>query len=403
MSNTQENKAFKRKVFFIGGMIPHGTRYYTPILMKGMARHGKLYDRKIDFEMPEGERAIPEFTMQSSCTGEQDTQTHFKSLDWGDLQRKWKKENFFFAMMKGYFALFKLIFLGDLFRIYRYYWGFGNGIVILALIPLLLLFGSFALVSYGLDFLALPPVLHWVATYILACLLITVVTMGKDRTGLRMAVHLIRIRYDYAAGRRRDLETRLDEFAREVKDAMLNEDCDEMLIVGHSFGALLAVDVLSRILPYIHKDDIKANHIGLLNLGSIHHYVGVIPGAHQFRQALKIVGESDLLYWFEPYIPQDGINFPGRNAVEDFAGISPVSGPHKKSVRYRELVREETYKETKYKFWWMHFQYLREGDYQGDYSFYRMICSDKPLRDNYGLREAPKEGYMRPDPGAGNE
>ena len=52
--------------------------------------------------------------------------------------------------------------------------------------------------------------------------------------------------WDYLHGRRFDVEARLNQFAQELVDAARDRSCDEIVVVGHSLGATLAVNVVAR-------------------------------------------------------------------------------------------------------------------------------------------------------------
>lgn len=394
-----DQKPYKRSVFFIGGMLPVGKRFYNTTLKREARRHGELYDRNVSVKESADYKGMRQAEIRSTCPksyGERDCITHYRTMDWGDLQAKWKQENFITILFLTYLEIIKTFLVGDIFRFYAHYWGFGNGILLLAIMPIIFIIAVPWLTLTGLGYLGLPVYLDWALTVVIFIGFMWALGAGKkDRLALRSIFELIRIRRDYANGSRKDLDKRLDEFAALLKQSLLEEDCDELLVVGHSFGCLLGVEVIARAQKGLDVDKIKPKNFSFLTCGSVHHYVAIIKKAQRYRDALAVTGALPYLYWLEPSLPQDGMNFPKRNAVEDFTNIKPVSGPHKKSVKYGELVSKETYKKLYRDFWKMHFQYLKEGEYQGDYSFYRMIASSQPLQENYGLREKPIEGRAK--------
>ena len=54
--------------------------------------------------------------------------------------------------------------------------------------------------------------------------------------------------WQYGRGERADIEARLDRFGDRIVEAIRQTDAQEVLIVGHSTGSILAVDVAARVL-----------------------------------------------------------------------------------------------------------------------------------------------------------
>ena len=85
--------------------------------------------------------------------------------------------------------------------------------------------------------------------------------------------------YDYLHGRRPDVELRLDRFAREIAAAAREDRYDEIVVVGHSLGATLAVNVAARALD---RDPALGRHgtpVCVLTVGSTIPKFTLHPGA----------------------------------------------------------------------------------------------------------------------------
>ncbi|WND01991.1 hypothetical protein QGN29_10575 [Temperatibacter marinus] len=391
-------KPYKRIVYFLGGLLPYGPRYYLPFLKRGARQHSKLYDRSISFEKNGEWQGSPETLLRTTEEGCRNVETRYRFLAWDDLVKGRLDRSFIVATLHSYLLFIRLIFSGDIFKIYRYYWGFGNGIMVLAVMQLLIQFGGLGvgLLAFNYSSIDVSPVIAWSLSFLFGFFALVFVQWRGDPFRFQMSNELLRMRWDYAHGQFDDVKPRLERFRLNLKESLQQEDCDEFILVGHSYGSLIAVDMMADLLRDVPEEKSKAKKLGLVTLGSIHHFLAVLPSAVKYRKSLEEVGSSNRLYWFEPFIPQDGMNFPKCNPIHDFTSVQPISGPHQKSVKYKELVRRETYAKKKRDFWSMHFQYLKEGDYQGDYSYFRIICSDQPLSENYGLREKSKKGFVRP-------
>ncbi len=381
---SSSQKPFKRTAYFISGLHPFGFEHFWPILKKGAQQHARLYPRKIDINQTGDWDGNPEVILRAKEKGARDTITTYRYMKWNDLVIERMKEPYIIAFFGMLFIFIKGIFNGEVRKLYKLSRGFGNGMVYVN-IPIFIILGvTFFSAIYFYSSLGLLSVL------MVGLGLIGAITLTKSFEKffhIKHYYHLFKIRFDWNAGKEKSLEKRIDKFSNQLAQALLTDDTDELLIIGHSYGTLLAVDALAKALDKIKGKKIKPKKVGLITVGAIHHSIAICKSAHSYRKSLGTVGGDERIYWLEPFSPQDGGNFPKCNPVTDFTDVSPAYGPHQKSIKYKELVTPKTYKKNKHNFWRMHFQYLYEGEIPGDYSFFRMLCSDHPLEKNYGYRE----------------
>ena len=88
------------------------------------------------------------------------------------------------------------------------------------------------------------------------------------------------------------LEQRLDRLATEIVAAANNSDADELVIMGHSLGAVLAVDLLDRALRLDPALGSGKTPVTLLTIGSSVLKIGMHHGATRFRAAMARVAQS---------------------------------------------------------------------------------------------------------------
>src|SRR5208283_1837586 len=91
----------------------------------------------------------------------------------------------------------------------------------------------------------------------------------------------------FAHGERPDWDVRMEVFAGYVVDALRLSNADEAIVVGHSSGSFLAVEVLDRALA---RDPALGRHhprLRLLTIGANFPIVGFHPAAHSFRDRLR--------------------------------------------------------------------------------------------------------------------
>ena len=118
-------------------------------------------------------------------------------------------------------------------------------------------------------------------------------------------------------GKRPDWSQRLDIFAGEIAEAVNKSKADEVVIVGHGFGAVLAINVLGRALA---RDGALGSHgprVALLTLGASLPVVGFNPEAKGFRNRLRQLASAPDIDW---------IDVQSRDDILSFAPFDPIAG-----------------------------------------------------------------------------
>ena len=179
----------------------------------------------------------------------------------------------------------------------------------------------------------------------------------------------------FAAGKRPDWSERLEAFARAVVGAVREGHADEIMTVGHGFGAVLAINVLGRALA---SDGALATHgprVALLTLGASLPAVGFNPEAKGFRNRLRqIAGAADV----------DWIDVQSRDDIFSFAPFDPVAGhgialdaprrnPKVLTVRFADLWAGGSLL-RRLRVSKVHAQYLMANERRGCPYDYTMIC-----------------------------
>jgi pimeloyl-ACP methyl ester carboxylesterase len=196
--------------------------------------------------------------------------------------------------------------------------------------------------------------------------------------------------HEFAHGRRPDWEARLEAFAGRLVATAQAAEADEILVVGHSSGSFMAVDVLARALA---RDAALGRHgprLSLLTLGANLPIVGFNPAGRWFHDKLRrVVAEPDLT-WLDVQSRKDVMSFyPFDQAAGH--GIS-VAKPNLRthSVRFRDVLLPENYRRFRWRFFRVHFQYLMANERRAAYDYFMMICGPRLLAEVAG--EMPRAG-----------
>ncbi|MCB1343067.1 MAG: hypothetical protein KDK24_18755 [Pseudooceanicola sp.] len=183
-----------------------------------------------------------------------------------------------------------------------------------------------------------------------------------------------------------ELEARMSEFGKSIAAALTSET-DEVLVVGHSSGAHLAVSVLADLIRAGRVPD-NGPALGFLSLGQVVPMVSFLPKANRLRADLAYLSARDELAWVDVTAPGDGCAF----ALCDPVSVSGVAPEGKRwplviSAAFTQTLSPDKWRALRWRFFRLHFQYLCAFDRPGDYDYFRITAGPVTLRDRFAGRE----------------
>jgi len=234
----------------------------------------------------------------------------------------------------------------------------------------------------------------------------SVLWLSEPLTGLMLRCDEAASIDQYVSGKRPDWSQRLDEFAGAVVDAARGGKADEVVIVGHGFGAVLAVNVLGRALA---RDGGLGRHgapVALLTLGASFPVVGYNPEAKGFRNRLRQLATAPDIDW---------IDVQSRDDMLSFCPFDPIAGldidlgserrnPRVLAIRFGDLWGGGTLF-RRWRVSQVHRQFLMANERRGAAYDYNLICCgplDLATRVSMPQRaEAALLGQFEPDSATG--
>lgn len=222
--------------------------------------------------------------------------------------------------------------------------------------------------------------------------LVAILRWFKKKDGKIFAYYLM---HDYAFSARwgganpPSLEARMTEFGDIIADA-LEEDVDEVLVVGHSSGAHLAVSILADLMR-AGRVPASGPALGFLSLGQVVPMISFLPKAYRLRADLQYLSEQSGLAWVDVTAPGDGCAF----ALCDPVAVSGVQTDASKwplviSAAFTQSLAPETWKALRWRFFRLHFQYLCAFDRPKDYDYFQITAGPLTLADRYRDRQPSK-------------
>ncbi|MDN5787893.1 MAG: hypothetical protein L0H65_12770, partial [Pseudorhodobacter sp.] len=184
-----------------------------------------------------------------------------------------------------------------------------------------------------------------------------------------------------------ELEARMAAFGSAIAEA-LQQDVDEVLVVGHSSGVHLGISVLSDLIRAgrVPKD---GPALSFLSLGQVVPMVSFLPQAQRLRADLAYLSTRSELTWVDVTAPGDGCAF----ALCDPVCVSGVEPKGKRwplvfSAAFTQSLSPERWKELRWRFFRLHFQYLCAFDRPRDYDYFQITAGPLTLADRYDGRPA---------------
>lgn len=215
----------------------------------------------------------------------------------------------------------------------------------------------------------------------------------------RLRAHWLIHDYCYASQHRGahppELEARMAQFGATIRQA-LETDVDEVLVVGHSSGAILAISILSDLI----RAGLPPGHppLGFLSLGQMVPMLSFLPDATRLRRDLYDLSQRTEVTWVDVTAPGDGCSFALCDPVA-VSGVAPAQGkrwPLVISCAFSQTLSPEKWQAMRWRWFDLHFQYLCAFDRPGDYDYFRITAGPQTLADRFRDRAPSKSRIERP-------
>ena len=369
----------QRHVFYVPGYDPMPPRRYRELYRSEGTKQAAIsgYDLTIEGATGQGERY--HWNVETNVDGQR-TEARVEFLLWNDIV--------FASMNKSipqtYWLLATTLWLyvssGALRALFR----LRRAPIIAALYPAVVLLAQI-LVSAGVGVLLGGLVGGWIGWLIAAVVFCAGLVVFR-RLDKRFFAYYLLHDFSFWAQARGEmpapLQSRVGDFVSRI-EAALDSDADEVLLVGHSSGAHLAVMLAAEVLR---RRDV-APKLAILTLGQAIPVTSFLPDAWDLRRDLREVSARADCMWLDVSAPGDGACF----ALTDPVGVSGVApdaqhGPLVISAAFTHTLSAETKRATKWKFFRRHIQYLCAFDYPKDYDYFLVTAGPQSLRERFAER-----------------
>lgn len=394
MTGSDPQQVNRRRVFYIPGYDPIHPRRYRELYRKEGAAQAAISGYDITLTPKSGGGA---YGWHVAATIEGGTvEADVDVLVWSDIVRDSMEQGIVGTYLQLLRTAWAYIGSGALWRLMR----LRKGPVIAALYPIFMLLGQLALAllagrAIG-AVLALSglPFIGWLGLAVVW----PVLAWFRKHDNKLFAYYLM---HDYAFSARWNganpgsLEQRMAGFRQVIAEA-LQGDVDEVLVVGHSSGAHLAVSILADLIR-TGQVPTGGPALSFLSLGQVVPMMSFLPDAHRLRADLHYLSARGDLFWLDVTAPGDGCAF----ALCDPVGVSGVApkdkrGPLVISAAFTQTLSPERWKALRWRFFRLHFQYLCAFDAPKDYDYFQITAGPHSLAERYAGRPASRSRIVKP-------
>lgn len=383
------NRVRRRHVFYIPGYDPIHPRRYRELYRREGAQQAAISGFEISLSPKSGQGPYG-WHVASQMEGAK-VAVDFDVLVWSDIVRDSMSHTIAATYLQLFRTAWAYIGPGVLWRLMQ----LRKGPVIAALYPVgfLLLQACLAFLAGGAVFsmlqLLLAPLIGffgYIAALVAGLIMVWAILRWFQRNDGKFFAYYLMHDFAYSAqfngANQPELEQRMAKFRSMIADA-LTTDVDEVLVVGHSSGAHVGVSVLADL---IRAGQVPANGpaLGFLSLGQVVPMVSFLPEADRLRGDLQYLSAREELAWVDVTAPGDGCAF----ALCDPVTVSGVAPTNKKwplvfSAAFTQTLSPARWKELRWRFFRLHFQYLCAFDRPNDYDYFRVTAGPQTLGARY--------------------
>src|SRR6056297_42196 len=402
MTGSVNHSVGRRRVFYIPGYDPIHPRRYRDLYRKEGAAQADIsgYDLALSPKAADAQGRYG-WTVRAQIN-RRDIETKFEVLVWSDIVRDSMEQGILATYLQLLRTAWAYIASGALFRLMR----LRKGPVIAALYPvgmlvlqlLVAMLAGHAVgqgLAWAVQFLPFGQestsfaarqvaagMAYWLGFVPTAWGLLR---WFKSKDNKLFAYYLM---HDYAYSARfnganpPELEARMAEFTNEIA-AALRDPMDEVLIVGHSSGAHLAVSILSD-LGRAGNVPKGGPALSFLSLGQVVPMVSFLPRAHRLRADLRFLSACNQVTWIDVTAPGDGCAFALCDPVS-VSGVAPESKrwPLVVSAAFSQTLSPARWRALRWRFFRLHFQYLCAFDRPGDKDYFQITAGPLTLAKRY--------------------
>ncbi len=187
----------------------------------------------------------------------------------------------------------------------------------------------------------------------------------------------------FGRGQQTWIDRAVDIGARHLVAVARASKADELAVVGHSTGGVIAAAIVDRALeldPHLGRNGPR---LVLLTLGSVMPAVALHPAARKMRDIIARLATAPALDW---------IDCQSRKDVLCFANFDPVDGigldvgyercnPLLWNIAFKDMIAPDDYSRFRWNHFRVHYQYIMAGDRPSHYDYVLLVGGPRAIAE----------------------
>ncbi len=379
------NLGWRRHVLYVEGYDPQGAEGYYKLFERSLRRFLKNWPIRVrlgPLEIDSDDLAHWEVAAGGPNWR---VRTRYEFLRQEQMIRANMAQPMWQQVPRALLWILNFLYTGTLFRIYRASVQYGLALTHFQLMLIWWLVGSALfgwVVAFGVKlFFPLPWGLDILLGVVVAVGLFALLRPLADRWFVVQInshwPYLLR----YARGEPSCFDHPVEAGAQRLVEMVKARAADEIVVVGHSGGGVLAPAVVARALELDPNLGGYGPRVVLLTPGSLMPGIALHRHATRVRQVVHRVAIEPSILWIDVQARADVLNFYNFDPVE---GIGIDAGAWRCNplvwiVRIRDMLAPEFYRKRRLDLFRMHYQFIMANDQRAPYEYLMLICGPLPV------------------------
>lgn len=376
----------RRLVLYLSGFDPRGVRYYHQLYRAEAQKQAEVSGYKM--EIGKRERLDDHLYHWSVCQSQDDrkVETEYIYCEWDDIVRQfWVKQPIKLAWVT-LTASWRALRSGVFTKTFQWSWPAGVTATMPAIAILLLLLLGLGFSIAGYLAIGLPGLLGGL---VIGFGLLWFAYRLERQFNLTWVGRILSFHEREEQSLTHELDHRREDFGALLRARLAKGGVDEILVVGHSYGAALAIATIARVLEDIPED---APTLSLLTLGQTIMWLAWLPEAAAMREEIAAVAESNAVDWLDISAPPDGACFA---LVDPYTAIGDRNPDRKNpkilNAKFHDIMPEDEFRKKSRDWMRLHFQYIMSTARAADYDFFAITAGPETLAERFAHRPSVRD------------